>query len=142
MKKVLSFILQKERIMFKKCLSFALIVLLLNAVGVSSVYADTKEEKEARFTERVRENINKLGTGTDARVEVKLRNKTKLKGYISQINENSFVVVEENTKISTEVPYSQAKQVKGNNLSNGAKLAIGIGLLVGFTVILIIAGRS
>ena len=142
MKKVLSFILQKERIMFKKCLSFALIVLLLNAVGVSSVYADTKEEKEARFTERVRENINKLGTGTDARVEVKLRNKTKLKGYISQINENSFVVVEENTNISTEVPYSQAKQVKGNNLSNGAKLAIGIGLLVGFTVILIIAGRS
>ena len=128
--------------MFTKCLSFALIVLLLNAVGVGSVYADTKEEKEARFTERVRENISKLGTGTDARVEVKLRNKTKLKGYISQINENSFVVVEENTKISTEVPYSQAKQVKGNNLSNGAKLAIGIGLLVGFTVILIIAGRS
>ena len=116
--------------MFKKYLSFALIVLLLNAVGVSSVYADTKEEKEARFTERVRENISKLGTGTDARVEVKLRNKTKLKGYISQINENSFVVVEDNTNISTEVSYQQAKQIKGSNLSNGVKIAIGIGVIL------------
>ena len=69
----------------------------------------------------------------------------KLIAEVETIHESiklKFVVVEENTKISTEVPYSQAKQVKGNNLSNGAKLAIGIGLLVGFTVILIIAGRS
>ena len=123
--------------MFKKCLSFALIVLLLNAVGVGSVYADTKEEKEARFTERVRENISKLGTGTDARVEVRLRNKTKLKGYISQINENSFVVVEDNTNISTEVSYQQAKQIKGNNLSNGVKIAIGVGV---FLVVIFLIG--
>ena len=123
--------------MFTKCLSFALIVLLLNAVGVGSVYADTKEEKEARFTERVRENISKLGTGTDARVEVRLRNKTKLKGYISQINENSFVVVEDNTNISTEVSYQQAKQIKGNNLSNGVKIAIGVGV---FLVVIFLIG--
>jgi len=116
--------------MFKKILSFLLIVLMINVVGVSSAYAGSKEEKEARFTERVKQNVSKLGTGTEARVEVKLRNKTKLKGYISQINENSFTVVDEKTGNASEVPYPNAKQVKGNNLSTGVKIAIGIGIVL------------
>ncbi len=115
--------------MFKKILSFVLIVLLLNAVGVSSAYAGTNEEKEARFTERVREGIRKLGTGTEACVEVKLRAKTKLKGYISKSDTDSFTVVDANG-IATEVAYPQVKQVKGNNLSKGVAVAIVIGALV------------
>ena len=31
---------------------------------------------------KVKEVINKLGTGENARVEVKLRDQTKLKGYV------------------------------------------------------------
>ena len=121
--------------MFKKTLSFMLVVLMLNAVGVSSAYAGSKKEKEARFTERVREGIGKLGTGTEARVEVKLRNKTKLKGYISQSNTESFTVVTANG-VATEVAYPQVKQVKGNNLSEGVKAAIFLGVvIVGLVVI-------
>lgn len=116
--------------MFKKSLSFVLIILSLNVIGVSSAYADSKEEKEARFAEKVKAGIAKLGTGTEARVEVKLRDKTKLKGYVSQINENSFVVVEDDTGAATEVPYPNARQVKGNNLSKGVGVAIAVGILV------------
>ena len=122
--------------MFKKILSFVLIVLILNVVGVSSAYAGSKEEKEARFTQRVKESVSKLGTGTEARVEVKLRDKTKLKGYVSQINENSFVVVDEKSGSASEVPYSSAKQVKGNNLSTGVKIAIGVAVV--FAALLVI----
>lgn len=125
--------------MFKKITILALIVLIFNAVGINLAYAGTKENKEARFAARVKENIAKLGTGKEARVEVKLRDKTKLKGYVSQINENSFVVVEDGTNAATEVPYPNAKQVKGNNLSTGTKILIVAGVVVAIFVISYIA---
>lgn len=114
--------------MFKKILSLALVILVINLAFGVTAFAGTRADKEAKFAAKVRNELAKLGTGTDARVEVKLRDKTKLKGYISQINENSFVVVADNTNAPTEVSYSQTKQVKGNNLSTGAKIAIGIGI--------------
>lgn len=129
-------ILQRKKFMLKKSLSFVLIILLLNVAGISSAYAGSKEEKEAQLAERVKENINRLGTGKDARIEVKLRDKTKLKGYVSQISENSFTVVDEKTGNVTEVPYPNAKQVKGNNLSTGVKIAIGVGVV--FVALLVI----
>ncbi|CAN5540587.1 hypothetical protein BH18ACI1_BH18ACI1_24220 [soil metagenome] len=114
--------------MFKKILSLALVILVINLAFGATAFADAKADKEAKFAAKVRNELAKLGTGTDARVEVKLRDKTKLKGYISQINENSFVVVADDTNTPTEVPYPQTKQVKGNNLSTGAKIAIGVGI--------------
>ena len=125
--------------MLKKSLSFALVILLLNAVSINSVYAGSKEEKEVRFAARVKENVSKLGTGKEARIAVNLRDKTKLKGYVSQINENSFTVVDEKTGNASEVPYSKAKQVKGNNLSTGVKIAIGVGIVL---VVLFILGTT
>ena len=62
--------------MFKKVLSVVLVGFLLNVTGVSFAYAGSKEEKETRFAEKVKEGIGKLGTGAEARIEVKLRDKT------------------------------------------------------------------
>ena len=122
--------------MFKKYLSLALVILVINLTLGATAFASTKADKEAKFAAKVKNELIKLGTGTDARVEVKLRDNRKLKGYISQINENSFVVVEDNTNTPTEVPYPQTKQVKGNNLSTGAKIAIGIG--IGVAIFLVV----
>lgn len=120
--------------MVKNILSMLLIVLVMN-MSVLTAFAETKTEKEAKFAEKVKANIIKLGTGTEAKVQVKLKDGTKLKGYVSQINENSFVVVDEKTGSPTEVPYPQAKQVKGNNLSTGAKILIVAGAIILFAVI-------
>lgn len=122
--------------MFKKYLALVLSVLIINLACGASVFASGKEEKEAKHAAKVKREVAKLGTGRDARIEVKLRDKTKLKGYVSQINENGFVVVDEKTGASTEVPYPNAKQVKGNNLSNGVWIAISIGIAV-FVVLVV-----
>ena len=37
----------------------------------------------------------------------------------------------------TQVPYPQAKQVNGNNLSKGAKIAIGVAAVVGAIVLVV-----
>jgi len=116
--------------MLKKVLSLVLVGFLLNVIGVSSAYAGSKEEKETRFAEKVKEGIRKLGTGADARIEVKLWDKTKLKGYVSEAGEDSFVIVDEKTGATSIVTYSQVKQVQGKNLSTAAKIAIGVGVIL------------
>jgi hypothetical protein len=114
--------------MFKKYVTLTVAFLLLNLSFNSVALAETKEEKDAKLAEKVKINVLRLGTGNDARVQVKLKDGSKLKGYISQINENSFVVVDEKTAAPTEIPFPQTRQVKGNNLHTGVKIAIGIGL--------------
>jgi hypothetical protein len=113
--------------MFKKLVALSLVALLINLLGMTTAYAVSKEEKQARFAVKVKENVMKLGTGEAARVKVKLRDKSKLEGYISAADEDSFTITDSSGKATT-VPYRQVKSVKGNNLSSGAKIAIGVGI--------------
>jgi len=114
--------------MFKKLFSLLLVALLINLAGMRLAYADSKEEKQARFAEKVKASVLKLGTGEAARVKVKLRDQTKLEGYISVADGETFTVTNPKTGMATVVAYPQVKSVKGNNLSTGAKIAIGAGI--------------
>ena len=116
--------------MLKKVASLVVVGFLLNVSAVSSAFAGSKEEKETRFSEKVKAGISKLGTGADARIEVKLRDKRKLKGYVSEAGEDSFVIVDEKTRATSTVTYSQVKQVKGKNLSTAAEIALGVGVII------------
>ena len=116
--------------MLKKVVCLVVVGFLFSVTGVSFAYAGLKEEKEIRFAEKVKDGISKLGTGAEARIEVKLRDKIKLKGYVSEAGEDSFVIVDEKTSATSRVTYSQVKQVKGNNLSKGAEIAIGVGVIL------------
>ena len=113
-----------------------LAALVLNLTYPSSALAGGSPEKEARFAQKVQTEIAKLGTGPNARVDLKLRDKTKLKGYISEVGAESFVVVDDKTGSATTVTYPQVKQVRGNNLATGWKIAIGIGIFIAVALIL------
>ena len=124
--------------MLKKSFSLFIAALLFNTlVLVQSASANSKEEKQAQFAEKVKTGISKLGVGKDALVEVKLRDKTKLVGYINEVSEGSFVVASLKTGDSTSAAYTNVTQVKGHNLSTGAKIAIGIGIGVGIALIVL-----
>jgi hypothetical protein len=124
--------------MFKNLLSLMLIGVLFNLSLVSYAHADSKPDKKARLAEKVKQGVNKIGTGEAARVEVKLYDGTKIKGFVKEINDDSFTVVNVNTNAEQNVPYPQVKQIKGNNLSTGAKVAIGLGILAGVLLIWLI----
>ena len=129
--------------MFERVLCLVLVGFLLSVAGVRPAYAGSKEEKETRLAEKVKEGISKIGTGAAAHVEVKLRDKTKLKGYVSEAGEDSFVIVDEKTSATSRVNYSQVKQVKGNNLSKGAEIAIGVGvILLPIVIVLALISKS
>ena len=122
--------------MLKKLVSIALVGVLLSVASSFPVLADSKSDKEARAIERVRDGILELGTGEDARVEVKLHDRRKLKGYISESGTESFVLVGAKDATATTIPYSQVKQVKGHNLSTGARIAIGVAVAIAVPLIL------
>lgn len=122
--------------MFKKVVTVLLVTLVINLTGVRLAYADSKEEKQARFAEKIKANVLKLGTGESTRVKVKLRDNAKLEGYISDASAETFTVTDRKTGVATTVAYPQVKSVQGNNLSTGAKIAIGVGIAA--TIIFII----
>lgn len=112
-------------------------VLILSMSAATMTPGKSKEEKAAEYAGKVKAGITRLGVGPDARVEVKLRDRTKLKGYVSQIGDESFVVADVKTGLTTEVQYPDVAKVKGNNLSSGATIAIAVGLAVGATILVL-----
>ena len=123
--------------MFKKLLSLSLVALLINLAGVIPAYAVSKEEKQARFAEKVKASVLKFGTGEAARVKIRLRDKTKLAGYISAADGDGFTVIDSKTGMATTIAYPQVKSVQGHNLSTGAKIAIGVGIAAAIIFIIL-----
>src|SRR5689334_13819153 len=109
-------------ILLKKICSAVLAALFLQAAAFPA-FANTDTKKEAERAEKVHTQLAKLGTGRDALVRVELRDKTKLEGYVSEANADSFTVTDSKGK-STTVSYQDVKKAHGNNLSTGTKIAI------------------
>lgn len=121
--------------MLKKILCLVLISSIMIVTGGGTALAASVNAKEAALTEKVKAAIAKLGTGPSAQVEITLHDKSKLKGYIKEADDEHFVLVH-NTGAATEVAYPQVRKVKGNNLSTGVKVAIGVG--VGIVILLLV----
>ena len=121
--------------MLKKILCLVLIGSIMILAGGRTALAASVNAKEAALTEKVKTAIAKLGTGPSAQIEITLHDKSKLKGYIKEADDEHFVLVHK-TGVVTEVAYPQVRKVKGNNLSTGAKVAIGFG--VGIVILLLV----
>jgi hypothetical protein len=121
--------------MLKRICSVALAALLIQAAAAPA-FAKTSAEKEARRVEKVRAQLAKLGVGREAVVKLELRDKTRLAGYISEAGAETFVVTDKAGRATT-VAYPQVGKARGNNLSTGAKIAIGIGIGVAVTLLVI-----
>jgi hypothetical protein len=119
-----------------------LITSLIFTFGDVAVLAKTNPEKEARKTEKVKQGILKLGVGSEVLVRVKLKDKTKLDGYISEAGADSFVVTNGKSGIATVITYPQVKSIQGHNLSTGAKIAIGIGIAAAVVLVIYLVLRA
>lgn len=114
-------------------------MILSAAFGFQTVRAETGAD--ARLVQQTRLSVLKLGVGERARVEVKLRDDTKLKGYVSAAAADSFTVTDAKTGASTVVAYSDVAQLKrsGNGFSTMTKVLIGgaaaAGLIIGWHIV-------
>ena len=120
--------------MFRRVLSPALAVILLQGFFFGPSFANSKVVEEARLTEKVTAAIAKLGMGKETRVEIRLRDKKKLAGYVDKIGDESFGVTDLKTGTSTVVSYANVTQVKGHHLSQRACNILFVAILVGMFV--------
>jgi small nuclear ribonucleoprotein (snRNP)-like protein len=111
--------------MVKRTLAVMLACLLLSFVCVVPVAAGMQTGKEEELARKVETKIAKLGIGSNARVEVKLKNGTTLKGHVSEISDDNFVVADK-TGTGTKVTYAEVKQLKTNNGDKDVLLAVGV----------------
>ncbi len=120
--------------MTRKCLSLALVGLMLCGVNLQIISAQTRTDNAV---EKIKTNVAKRGTGKKSKVVVKMKDGTKIKGYISQKGEDSFDLTNIKTNQTTTVAYREVAQVKKPGLSTGAKIAIGVGIGVAVTAVVL-----
>ena len=130
--------------MKRKYLVVALVVLLLQSfAGVPVAVAAKKQaENEAQLLEGVKVKVARLGVGEKARVTVRLKDGTKLKGYISQARDAEFVVRDRKTDVPSVILYRDVSRVDSNRGHSTARnvalgTAIGAGSVLTVLAILI-----
>ncbi len=123
--------------MIKKCLSVALLGLTLLFTNLQLINAQTNAGNNAAAVEKIKANVTRRGTGEKARVNVKMLNGTKMKGFISQADEDSFTLTDSKTKQTTTLAYSDVAQVKKQGLSTTSKILIGVGVGVAVTAVVV-----
>ena len=123
----------------KKLLVSVLCALLIGVGCMTSALAQTA--KDAQRLTKVKHAVNKIDI--DENAKVRLLEGTKLKGHITEIGEDYFVLVEEKTANPNRIYFAQVKQAKPIVESPFGDPAVLMGLgLIPVIVALAILGRS
>jgi hypothetical protein len=127
--------------MKRKYLVVALVALLMQSVaGVPAVAAAKKQaENDAQLLEGVKVKVARLGVGEKARVTVRFKDGTKLKGYISQAKDSEFIVRDRKTDAPSVVRYQDVARVDSNRGHSTAR-NVAIGTAIGVGSVLTILG--
>ncbi|HEX5707654.1 MAG TPA: hypothetical protein VFX96_10185 [Pyrinomonadaceae bacterium] len=127
--------------MLKRLLSCGLVALLLHAADSMPILAFARADQRPPPVEKVKADVAKRGTGKKARVKVKLQDGSKLKGYISQAEEDSFTLTDSKTGQTRTLTYREVTEVKKQGgLSLTAKIGIGLGIAAGGLALLYAIG--
>ncbi len=128
--------------MFRKPIVHLVIgTLILSFIGAPSIVAQVKQEITPFFTADVKRRILKLGTGAEAKVEVKLQDKTKLKGYVSKVTDDSFVVMDPKTNAETTVLYPTVTNLKTKRTTRELIAVSSVIGGLGFVLLMVLAWR-
>jgi hypothetical protein len=124
--------------MFRTFLSLVLAGLLVLGLSAAPAYA-AQANNDAQAVEKVRLKVAKLGVGDKARVTVRMKNGTKVKGFISQAGADDFTVRDRSTGEPTTISYRDVIKVEDNRgHSTMRNVLIGVG--VGAGVVLAVIG--
>ena len=102
----------------------AIAVLVLFTNGSSIALAQSGDSGK---TEAIKSNVQKRLRNGKTDVKVEKFDGTKIKGKITQADDNGFTFVESKTNNSNVVAYSDTKRINAGGWPLGAKIAIGVG---------------
>ena len=129
----------------KRIVSFFLIGLILNSVfyvsAANGAVISSDSAKEAKMVMKLKTELTKIGVGQESKLEVKLNNGTKISGYLSEINDEDFVVVAQNDD-TKRIRYRDVRNARGRHRHHRFALTTSIlGLALG-VLLIALSGNS
>jgi hypothetical protein len=82
--------------------------------------------------ERIHGLIEKLGTGENALVGVRMNDKTSVAGYVQEFDDDSFTVIDHKTGKAVKVSAYKIEKLQGFNAQTGAEVHEGTGIRAKF----------
>ncbi len=116
--------------MLKRMIAIMLMGMLVTmATGLRPVNAQSfhDEGTDDPRAAKGRLDVAKLGVGETARIEVKLRDNSRVKGYIGEANEDSFTVVDSKNGSEQRIAYADVQKVNkaGGGFSTRSWIILG-----------------
>jgi hypothetical protein len=122
--------------MYRRIWRGALAILLANLVCYAPVAADSKPQ-ENESAAKVKAAV-KTEADSGSPVRVRLRDGTRLKGYVSEAHDEDFVIVDYESGTSTRLTYLQVKEVKRSKSRRGLTVE-SLGYIALFGLIIVTA---
>jgi hypothetical protein len=140
--------------MTRKILSLALSALLINLCGLCRVHAATKTASrdataasvvdgaggqkpvDPKKVEKIKQQIASVGATSKEMIVVKLRGKPGTSGYVSEIADDHFILIDETGPVS--ISYADVKGIERTHLSTKTMNIVGI-VGIGVLALLVVA---
>lgn len=107
--------------------TLALCFLLFHSILTADALALAPGNQPARQAVKVAAAVARLGAGNDALVALRLHDKTVVKGRVTAIERDSFVVTDNDSGLDQRVWYAQVARLQGVNLASGTQVQVGGG---------------
>lgn len=121
----------------RKAISYFAVVIVIFGLGTGLARAQVVSEREA---DAIKQDVSRLYSSTAKKVSVKLRNGTRLKGYIAAVESDAFTLRAEGNR--TEIRYADVTSVSRTGLSSNQKTALLIGAGAAVVVVVAVFGRK
>jgi len=102
------FKLRRRLLVIKKYLAITLSAIL---TAISFGLPATTKAQSTSDTNQIRAKVQTLATSKDSQVQVKFRDKTKLKGYIESVDPVSFTLRDSKNGTTQSIAYSEVESV-------------------------------
>ncbi|MCA1814809.1 MAG: hypothetical protein LC746_00090 [Acidobacteria bacterium] len=132
--------------MLKRALAVAVACAVVVGSSGARALASTQAEKDAEGLAKVKAKIHRAGTGERARVEVKMKDGRRLKGYVSESGEDDFVLRDARTDAPTTVAFTDVAKVSKmpppQTKAQDVAMYVGAGLGAVIIVLCIVAASQ
>lgn len=98
------------------------------------------QNKQPLTLEQIKIQVAKVGTGDKARATITTRDGAKIRGYVSRVGDDDFVMRDRKTDAPTTIRYADVAKIErshGHSIARNILIGVGIGSAV--VVIAVIA---
>jgi hypothetical protein len=107
--------------------NYLAVLLTVCVIAVSLSLTITASAQSTKDADQTRSKVQALSVNRDKKIEVKLRDNTKYKGYITAVEADSFTLTDAKTSKSEKFSYAEVEDVKkvGGGISTKTLLILG-----------------